>query len=428
MSYLIKQNQRPYFRIHIPNDLKSYFKCHEIQRCLGECDMRTANDISLSLAKKVKHTFHVIRQRQVLGLSQDAITNMVSNLYSNELPCIRTGVIQDKTKTYYLSKMIKLFQQSKRYVLREKSYETYEFMLGVFLQVIGDKPIDKITRDDCKLYRDVLTRLPVKLNKKYKGQSIKQIAAKSYSKMLSPKTINNHLISVNALLNWCVVEQYIQSNPCRGLFIQINRKQSIERDKFSSKELEKLFNSKSYVFEGSKYWVPLIAVYSGCRMTEILQLYIADIKQLDGIWCFDINDNEEDKKLKNIHSQRLVPIHPCLIKWGLLRYIEQIKQTGAKRLWNDVQLYRGSYSYTFSKWFSRYKSSLGIDNPKLTFHSFRHNFIDCLKQNDIAESYIKELVGHTDNSITMERYGKRYNIKKLYEIIQNIGLLGGWDM
>ena len=86
----------------------------------------------------------------------------------------------------------------------------------------------------------------------------------------------------------------------------------------------------------------------------------------------------------------------------------------------------GSLSSAYSKWFSRYKNLIGITDPKITFHSFRHTFIDQLKQLDVPDGKIQELVGHANHSITTGRYGKPYRPAALKEIIE--GLDYGLDL
>ena len=57
----------------------------------------------------------------------------------------------------------------------------------------------------------------------------------------------------------------------------------------------------------------------------------------------------------------------------------------------------------FFSWKGRYKKLIGITDPKITFHSFRHTFIDQLKQLDVPDGKIQELVGHANHSITTGR-------------------------
>lgn len=62
------------------------------------------------------------------------------------------------------------------------------------------------------------------------------------------------------------------------------------------------------------------------RLEEICQLTIDDIKQIDEVWCFDVND-QVDKRVKTIASKRYIPIHPKLIdELGLLDYVKAIKK------------------------------------------------------------------------------------------------------
>ncbi len=129
------------------------------------------------------------------------------------------------------------------------------------------------------------------------------------------------------------------------------------------------------------------------RVEEIAQLHMSDFRQVDDVWVFDVNGGPE-KRLKSHSSKRLVPIHSMLISIGLLDYAKQVRSQGHQRLWPD--LHRStydSYSMAFVKWFSRYKRLIGIPNPKVTFHSLRHTVIDHLKQADVSETKIKELVG-----------------------------------
>jgi integrase len=169
---------------------------------------------------------------------------------------------------------------------------------------------------------------------------------------------------------------------------------------------------------GARYWLPRIGLYSGIRLEEIAQLRPQDLRQVAGVWCFDVN-GDGGKKLKTAGSARLVPIHPWLIEAGLLTYRDA--NAAKPSLWPDLT--RGAdgfMSSPFSKWFGRFKRAAGITNPRLTFHSLRHTFVDALKQAGEDELVIKELVGHANTSITTGRYGKRLNPERLYSAVSRL--------
>ncbi len=70
---------------------------------------------------------------------------------------------------------------------------------------------------------------------------------------------------------------------------------------------------------------------------------------------------------------------------------------------------RGSYGKNVTRWFSDYRKACGILNGEdKAFHSFRHTFINTLKQLGLEEKRIGTVVGHSDNSQTFGRYGKSY--------------------
>jgi len=60
------------------------------------------------------------------------------------------------------------------------------------------------------------------------------------------------------------------------------------------------------------FWLPVLGLFTGCRIEELCQLHCSDVIQYDGIWCLDIND-EGEKRLKNKSSKRVVPLHQILV-------------------------------------------------------------------------------------------------------------------
>ena len=148
------------------------------------------------------------------------------------------------------------------------------------------------------------------------------------------------------------------------------------------------------------------------------RLRCRDIKQVDDVWVIDVNA-ADGNRLKNQNSQRLIPIHSELLAIGLVDHTEKANASGYERLWPEFKRSKhGSYSAGYSKWFGQYKNLIGIKDPKKTFHSFRHTFIDRLKQLAVPDGKIQELVGHANHSITTARYGKPYRPAALKEVIE----------
>ena len=82
----------------------------------------------------------------------------------------------------------------------------------------------------------------------------------------------------------------------------------------------------------------------------------------------------------------------------------------------------GRYGKNVSRWFKRYRESLGIESP---FHRFRHTFSDELKQALVNANVIDELTGHAIRGETMGRYGKRFGVDILKEAVAKIPTIKG---
>ncbi len=173
--------------------------------------------------------------------------------------------------------------------------------------------------------------------------------------------------------------------------------------------------------EPEKFWIPLIGFLSGMRLNEICQLHTDDVVTIDGVPCFDVND-AGDKQLKTASSRRVVPIHPQLMEIGLLDYVARMRKAGHQRLWMNLTLRRDGYAQAFSNWFQRFNRAHITDDPRKVFHSFRHTVADTLKQKGVAEPIIAELLGHAATSITMGRYGKRFQPRIIRDALSCISL------
>ena len=112
-----------------------------------------------------------------------------------------------------------------------------------------------------------------------------------------------------------------------------------------------------------------------------------------------INDSE-DKNIKTQSGNRVVPLHPKLIDLGLLNYVTEIKNKNKTKLFPNLKKSElSSYGTPISQWFGRYLKNLGIKKKGQNFHSFRHTVVN--------QPFIKELVGHSHGTLTMDVYGGR---------------------
>jgi integrase len=277
-----------------------------------------------------------------------------------------------------------------------------------------DVQIHTITFETMRKIKETLQGLPKNFKNKteYRGKSPSEIIkmVTPETPRLSTSTINKYLGVYGGLFNYAVRNNYIKNSPASGLQIKQKKRPDEHRDTFDKSDLIKIFNPKNYQHKQPyQYWLPLLGLYTGCRIEELCQLYSEDIQKEGDIWIIDINSNN-DKKLKTEGSRRKVPIHPTLIKLGFIEFA----QANSDRIFPELKMIKHRYSHYPSRWFGEYKLKCGVASKKKTFHSFRHTLIDNLKQKQVTDYIIAELVGHTIESMTMSRYGKTYSPELLY--------------
>jgi integrase len=215
------------------------------------------------------------------------------------------------------------------------------------------------------------------------------------------------------------------TNPAEGLRLRDKSRPDEKRKVFTTKDLEILFvNSPEYGKDLHKevysFWIPLLGLYTGARLEEICQLLLNDVVQLEGIWCLNI-DESDAPKIKSVKNseKRVIPLHPFLTDdLGFVQYVKSIPQKKI-RIFHEFKRTSNRWGHYYSKRFSKFKKDAGIVAPpgKKVFHSFRHTFIDNLKQNGANEQYVKEYVGHSGggSDITWGLYGKQFKPQVLMD-------------
>lgn len=171
------------------------------------------------------------------------------------------------------------------------------------------------------------------------------------------------------------------------------------------------------ILRDGRFWVPLIAAYSGARLEEICQLHAADIREFDGVWCMVVEPGD-GKRLKNANSQRAIPLHPVLLNSGLLQHAEAMRKARHTNLFPELP--RGgpdeSFGFRFTKWFTTVRRELGIAEGR-SFHSFRHSFDTFLQRAGADERHVGALLGHRPTTETSGRYFKGFLGSQLFDAV-----------
>jgi len=311
-------------------------------------------------------------------------------------------------------------------------------VVALATELIGtDKSMALIDIEDVKRVRDALASVPPNYMKMsaHKGVNVQQaIAANVSGASLSVKTQDKYFTMFKQVLIWAANEGYLDKVP--GANVKVAGLKKIvpgeQRDPYSPDQLVKIIKSPLYTGHKSEdcrykpgklfirdgyFWTPLIALFSGMRLGEILQLQKADVKFENDIWFFDVCKGE-GKSLKTASSKRRVPIHRTLLDLGLLDYVQSGAQSG--RIFPEIKKGADGYhSHHFSKWWGRFAGHVGFKSPRTAFHSFRHNFLDALRAAETPEYINKALAGHSDNSVHSQ-YGGGATLSQLKSAIDKV--------
>lgn len=235
----------------------------------------------------------------------------------------------------------------------------------------------------------------------------------------SAKSVRNHLSAIGAVYGWAVRNRKLASNPVSGITVKLKRRASDGRRPFTLDEAKTILRAAKGE-TGAKHWVPLLLAYSGARIGEVAQLMRGDVRQVEGIWCLDINESD-DKSLKNQGSARLVPLHPAIIEAGFTKHVDKIK-AGSPLFPEFRKRDKGTRGDNATVKLSRWiRKSVGIDDPKLApNHSWRHSFKDWCREANIRNELQDEITGHRPSTVARSYGSRQFPVKVLYEAIKKL--------
>ena len=240
----------------------------------------------------------------------------------------------------------------------------------------------------------------------------------------SVKSNKEYLAAVSQFFKWCRIMLYIDTNPF--LDIQLKQKRICGNDSLRKRweiaDLTTLIGSVLYEETTDDFkFATLLMLYQGLRPSEACQLTLKDIITVDGHLCLNITEKGSGQRLKTVASTRVVPVHPKLVNC-LAVFVEKKKRSKAKQLFDYRPTDQNQdWSRQYCQRLGRLQTTLGMPcGHRPTAYSFRHTFIDAMKQQEIDESIVAQMVGHEVSSITFGRYGKKYPISLLMKKIKKI--------
>lgn len=297
-----------------------------------------------------------------------------------------------------------------RQSLSRKTKEAYRFRLAVWEELLGpDTLLSNISRTRINDARDVLINLPPNASKRWPGVNLREVAKMAKAQgfpPMHPKNMRHYADYFSALMNWLVKEGELTANPAVGISVPSPSGEKSRRP-FQVPELNSLFAAPPYAgsteSEDWRWWGPLIGLFEGLRLAEIVGLEAGDIQKIDGTDVIMVRPNAE-RGLKTQQSERVVPIHPKLVELGFLDFVRTRPATGP--LWvlpdacDKVDAVQKAFAYSIRKLFP--------DDRRLVFHSFRHTWADAMRAAFVNRDIIERLGGWKAQGSAFVGYGDGY--------------------
>ena len=331
------------------------------------------------------------------------------------------------TKTPW-TKLFKRFVKNKRNLrdVDERTLDANKKSLELVFLLMKKENLEDITEQDCRRLCETIYMVPKRWHEPLKqGKKMSQILVQNPDKALTRTTVKNHLITFKEFMRYAVKEQIIKNsfNEVVELPVKIVKQ---HRSHFTNPELHAIFNPETYPTPTlrdnmPKFWIPLIALYHGCRINEICQLDTMDVIKDKGISCLSINEDSDDKSVKTEPSKRIIPIHPQLLQLGFLDYVHFQKTNKQKKLFNTLKKHkRNGYADSVQRWFARYLDKVGITAPDKVFHSFRHTFECKAIEKRLHTEHQNALGGWTNKGVGQAVYGRHLSTKVLFGELSKI--------
>lgn len=282
-------------------------------------------------------------------------------------------------------------------------------------EFVGDKPVSALTRDDIIGFRNTQRKLPARREKsrEYRDKTVAELVAMDIPAhiCITERTINNKLTTLGTFFNWChKIKGYLDKDILYKT--QYQKVVKAKRGVYTTAHLNALFDPAHYrpslINKPFKFWIPLLGLHTGARISELAQLKIEDVVERDGIVSIRIYEGDPDQSVKSVNGKRLVPVHETLLQLGFAEFVLHQRERGVTRLFPELPGTDNKAGAPVTKWFTEFRRKRGIPDrnalgEQLVFHSFRHTVTTTLRHSNVSGkghdvTMVQQIVGHKRNS------------------------------
>ncbi|WP_434619002.1 site-specific integrase [Tabrizicola sp. M-4] len=220
-------------------------------------------------------------------------------------------------------------------------------------------------------------------------------------KTKSPKTVRDvWLASLRTVLNWAVREDRLPSNVAADVRQDVPKKRQVRERGFTDDEAARLLDAalsyKRSEREGEKLaaakrWVPILAAFTGARVTELTQLRKEDVIRKGDRWVIRITPDAGSVKTNQFRD---VPLHSQVIELGFDKFVTS---SPSGPLFYDASTAKDALSgaRTVSGRISTWLRDTGlVPEGVQPSHGWRHRFKTLGRELGYSDRVVDAICGH----------------------------------
>ncbi|MEC9067384.1 MAG: hypothetical protein VX569_08900 [Pseudomonadota bacterium] len=311
-----------------------------------------------------------------------------------------------------------------------------------FIDAVGDLPLDEITRAEMLAFCRVEGARTI--GGKTPGSIVRPVSAGTLKKKVGLlRSAINHAIAT---------DNFAGPNPAAQIDARrstrpVPKEKMPDKRPFTVHELQPLVHHPWFTgcvsatnihapgrhrLDGMHFWVPILAMFTGCRAGEIGGLRVAEVR-LDHQHPHLVIQDNKYRTTKGSY-RRNVPILDALLHLGFDKFVERAALAGHDRLFHDWKAPAGVVDAGATAWsngslirsFNRtvVPQQLGPllmegARQEVTFHSFRGAFKTLLGRSEygIPENYKHEVIGQAKSALD-KRYVQEIPLADTYPAVK----------
>ena len=186
-----------------------------------------------------------------------------------------------------------------------------------------------------------------------------------------------------------------------------------QKFKGTTDEIKTFFGSEIFLTEKRKdpdyFWAVVLALLSGCRISEVTGIQAKEVQKKDGFWVFKVVQS------KTLAGIREIPISAYILE--AMGFEDFIK--GKSALFKYKSRDGKGTGNAAGKKFSRHLEDLKISREKLVFHSIRKFSNEFFMRNGVSLEVRSQYFGHEVDNVNINFYTGKQAIEEIFKQVEN---------